>query len=534
MTTRLKRLLATLLVLSQGAQLAYSVGPAAASSNVDQAVEEGLKLNKQFKYKAAEPFFDQALKSDPKNVPALLGLSKVYRHQGKAKQSYTLINLAIKLEPNNGLCYLESAKLYHTMHSYKKAVNSAKKAVALVPNNAEAYYYLGWSQNLADDKDAVKNLRKAVQLDPKNASAWRILAYALWQQERLGEAKQCMQNAINLAPKNVQFRTELADILLSENKLKEATAVYNQMKKDFPRGAEAYLGLSEVAARQGHTKERGDLIRQATVIRPTSEQAWLKLAQFHLDERNFDEAVRCARIAVGFKPNNALNNRALAIALMNADKPQEAEKYLEKGVAFAKGLQERLCAQDLLVRLHFINNKNDRAMEMAKEQYRLLPDEYYAISAYAWALMCFKQYDEGFAVLKKGKKLFPEAFDLDKDYLGGLVSAGRYDQAKAQAKLMLTKKPNDSYIWICLMEIAKKTNNKKDAEIAMKHTNGLKLGSYDAMEMGFGGMSVGASDSSLPSLKQAIENNPASVDLIMNTRDPKAEQKTSSKKVQAK
>ena len=50
------------------------------------------------------------------------------------------------------------------------------------------------------------------------------------------------------------------------------------------------------------------------------------------------------------------------------------------------------------------------------------------------------------------------------------------------------------------------------------------------MEMGFGGLSLGADASSQKSLKQAVENNPASVDLIMNTRDPKAEKKLATPK----
>lgn len=495
-----------------------------------QALSQGEKLSKQYKYKEAEPFFSEALRSNPKSVSAMLGLSKVYRHLGKPSQSYSLVNAAISLEPNNALCYVESAKLFHALHRYPRAILACKKAVQLAPDNAEAYYYLGWCQDLMDDKDAAKNLRKAVQLDPKNQGAWRILAFALWQQNHREEAKQCLQAAIKLSPKTVQYQTELADFLFEENKLKEAAAIYNDIKKIAPKSPAPFLGLAAIAGKQGHAKEQGDLLRQATVVRPTSELAWLKLAQFHSDQRNFDESIRCARIALGFKPKSAQNNSALAICLLNADKPQEAEPYLQKSVVYATNLEERLRSQDLLVHLYFMNNKNDRAMELAKEMYRLAPNQYWSISAMAWALMCFKEYDKGFALLEKGKKLFPDDTDFDKDYLGGLVSAERYAQAKALGKKLLLKKPNDTYIWMCLMTVATKTHNKKDAEEAMKHTQGLKLSSYEAMEMGFGGLSIGADASSQESLKQAVESNPASVDLIMNTRDPKAEKTLSNMK----
>lgn len=522
-----------ILILSQTASVSLLIEKASAhpaNQESTTAVDQGEKLCKQFKYKEAEPYFSQALKSNPKNVAALLGMSKVYRHQGKANQSYSLIKAAMSIEPNNGLCYLESGKLFQKMHRYSKAIQDCKKAIELAPNNSEAYYYLGWTQDLLGDKEAVKSLSQAVQLDPKNDRAWRILAYALWRQNRHSEANKAMQSAIKLAPKNLQYQKELADILLAQDKFKEAAVVYNGMKTAFPKSAEPYIGLAEIAARQSNTKLQGELLRQATVIKPTSELAWLKLAQFYSDERKFDESIRCARIALGFRPNSALNNSALAIALINADKPQDAEPYLQKSIVFATDLQQKLRSQDLLVHVHFINNKNDRAMELAKEMYKQYPNEYWAISAMTWALMCFKKYDEGFALLQKGKKLYPSDQDFDKDHLAGLVSAERYDQAKALAKKILVKKPNDTHTWMCLMTVATKTHNKKDAEEAMKHTRGLKLSASEAMEVGFGGMTVGADESSQASLKQAIEDNPASVDLIMNTRDPKAEKKYANKK----
>ncbi|MDP3509323.1 MAG: tetratricopeptide repeat protein [Candidatus Melainabacteria bacterium] len=536
MNKRLNGSTAIALVLSQTISLCVLVDRAAAQAlprksgnqEYSEALSQGEKLCNQFKYKEAEPYFSQALKSNPRSVAALLGLSKVYRHQGKANQSYSLIKTAISIEPNNGLCYLESGKLFQKMQRYDRAIQDCKKAVGLAPNNSEAYYYLGWSQDLFGDKEAAKSLHKAVQLDPKNDRAWRLLAYALWRQDRYDEASQAMQSAIKLAPKNPQYQKELADILLAANKPKEAEAIYSGMKTTFPKNPVPYLGLAEIAFKQGNTKRQGELLRQATVIKPTSELAWLKLAQFYTEERRFDESIRCARIALGFKPKSAFNNNAMAIALINADKPQEAEPYLQKSVAFATDLQQKLRSQAVLVRLHFINNKNDRAMELAKEMYKQYPNEYWAISAKAWALMCFKKYDEGFALLQKGKKLYPKDQDLDQDYLAGLVSAERYDQAKALARKMLVKTPNDTSIWLHLMTVATKTHNKKDAEEAMKHTRGLKLSSYDAMEVGFGGMSVGADASSKESLKQAIEDNPANVDLIMNTRDPKAEKKSRS------
>lgn len=534
---RLNKLVTVTLLLSQlsGLTLDSEAAKAQAPANQEltQAIKQGDKLCEQFKYKAAEPLFSQVLKVNPKNVSALLGLSKVYRHQGKFNRSHSFIEAATAVEPNNALCYIEEAKLLQAVGRTSKAIQALQKALLLAPNNSEAYFYLGWYQELNREKGAEVNLRKAVEMKPTNDEAWRILAHALWRQKHKSEALRCMQKAINLAPKATEYQQELASFLVEDNKLKEAAAVYNGMKKSFPKGVAAYLGLAEIAALQKNTKEQEDQLRQATVIKPTSEEAWLKLAQFYCFEKKFDESLRCARIALGFNPKDSFNNRAVANVMIAADRPKEAESYLEKSVQFANNKQNKLRSQCMLVHLYFVNNKNERAMELAKKMYKASPTEFYAISAMAGALMRFKQYDEGFALLKKGKLLFPngfDGFDFEEDYLTGLVYAGRYEQAKTLAKQMLVKTPNDCQIWQCLMEVARKTNNKKEAEVAMKHLNGLKLTDYEAMEVGFGGISAGAADSALPLLKQAVETNPDSVDLIMNTRDPKAEKKISNKR----
>lgn len=259
MLPRLNTLAIVAVLLSQAVGSTLIIEGAAAQApskqELTQAIEQGEKLCNQFKYKEAEPLFSLALKSNPKEVSALLGLSRAYRHQGKFNQSHSLIEVATEIEPGNALCYIERAKLLQAVGRGSKAIQALQKAVAFEPNNSEAYFYLGWYQELSREKGADENLRKAVELKPTNDEAWRMLAHALWRQKRKSEALRCMQKAINLAPKTAEYQQELASFLLQDNKLEEAAAVYNGMKTTFPKGVAAYLGLAEIAAQQKNTKE---------------------------------------------------------------------------------------------------------------------------------------------------------------------------------------------------------------------------------------------------------------------------------------
>ncbi len=520
--------------------LSFSLTPTYAQNKGQTASEVALvaeaeKLCKVFKYKEAEPLFRQALAANEKCVPALLGLSRISRHQGKAQLSYACVKSAIQLEPGNAQCYLARAKIDQACHRYTSAIEACNKALSLAPNLAEAYYYLGWNQYLATNKNtdanvdknaeksAEKNLRRALQLDAKNDGALRILSHLLWRENRYAEACLVLQGAIKTFPTRVSYRIDLANIYLAQGKTAQAKLVYNEIKKNFPKIVEPYLGLATIARAEGHLPQQEALLKQATVVKPTSELAWLELAEYYCLERKMDESLRCARIAYGFNPRSATNNSALAIALMNADKPKEAEPYLQKSAELARSAEQKLKIQGILVRLDFLISKNDQAMALAKQMYQQSPGDVTAMSTMAWALMCFKKYDEGFALLKQAKKQFPDQEDIDLDYLAGLYSAERYSEAKILARQLAAKNPNKSEPWLCLMEIARKTNNKKDAEEAMKHLEGLKLTASEAMEVGFDGLNVGAGNKSLPSLKKALDSSPESADLLLNTRDPKKE-----------
>ncbi len=532
MSTRATRIVKIKLTAVLLLALSLHLSPAQAQNKIGAAdaksaslVAEGEKLCKAFKYKEAEPLFRQALQTNEKSVPALLGLGKVYRRQGKAQLSYAYVKSATQLEPGNVQCYLARAKTDQACHQYAAAAEACSKAITLAPNLAEAYYYLGLNQYLSANRgvaaSAEKNLRRALQIDAKTDGANRILSHLLWRQKRYGEAAQILENAIKASPTSLWYRTDLANIYLAQNKTAPAKTVYNEIKKNFPKSVEPYLGLAKIAGAEGRFSEQEALLKQATVVRPTSEQAWLELAEYYCAERKMEESLRCARIAYGFNSRSATNSSALAIALINADKPKEAEPYLKKSAELAQSPEQKLKIQGILVRLNFLISKNEQAMALAKEMYSQAPDNVTAMSALAWALMCFKKYDQGFALLKEAKKAFPDEVDLDLDYLAGLYSADRFNEAKVLARQLLAKNPKKTAPWLCLMEIARKTHNKKEAEEALKHLETLKLSASESMEVGFDGLNAGAGNKSLPSLKKALEGSPESADLLLNTRDPK-------------
>ena len=492
-------------------------------------ISQGDNFYHKYQLKQAEALYRQALQIDPKSVPALLGLSGIYRHLGQAKVSNSYIEIASKIEPNNPKCYIASAKLFEKLQNKEQAIRAYKKVVALSPNDSQAYTSLGWEQVDVNPVEAEASLRKAIKLDPKSAAAYRILAYALSNQNKQQQAVQAIQTTIALAPKAQFYRNDLALLYIRAGNRKAAREVYKEMRVKSPKNVEPLLRLAEMAAADNNSREQEQYLLEATTVKSTNDTAWRELAINYARQRNLPKALKCARIAQGFKPNNSRNNLILCACLMQSDKIAEAERYAQKAVDTANDLDSRLECQVVQVHLRFMAGKNDEAMAEAKEMYKKYPQEMSAMRAMAWALMCFKRYDEGFAILKQAMIKFPEVENLPNDYMEGLFSAERFPEAKRLAQQQLKKHPNDGETWFLLLEIAKKTKNKKDAAEALKHLNAMNLSADESMEVGFDSINAGMGTKSLPSLKQALERSPESADIILNTRDP-FEGKTGPKK----
>jgi tetratricopeptide (TPR) repeat protein len=488
---------------------------------VKALVAQGHGLCQRKLYEQAEPVFRKALLVDAKSVPALLGLAEIYKHQGKPDKSFNCLETAVRLEPQNADCYIEEAKFFQSIDRPSAAIEASKKALAIAPNNAEAYYRLGFYQRLGGDNQAEKNLKHALQLDPRHDSACRQLAYLCWDQKRYGEARSCFQSAIKLAPDNQGYYKDLAALLKAEGKKKEARAVCVAMEKTFPKSSSPYLGLADMAQADGNRKEQEEFLRQATLVQPTSSTAWRLLAIFYSMDKKFPESMKCARIAYGFKPREVKNASVLAVCLMESDKPKEAEGYWQKTVELAQPGEEKRWYQGALARVQLILGKNEEALGLARLIYKQAPDEPRSITTLAFVLTGLKHYDEALALLKQAKAKRPGDGSFDYEYLQALMSAGRYEQARSLAKQVLTQYARNGVAWSCLMDIARKTHNKKEADEAMKHLNGVKFSADESMEFGFSGITLGQGNNALPALKKALEASPESADIILNARDPK-------------
>ena len=84
----------------------------------------------------AETKYLRALKTEPKNVKAILGLARTYDEQGNSQQAITIYQQAIKLHPKNAMVYNDMGLCYGRRREFAPAQQMLQKAVEMEPGKA--------------------------------------------------------------------------------------------------------------------------------------------------------------------------------------------------------------------------------------------------------------------------------------------------------------------------------------------------------------------------------------------------------------
>src|SRR5215212_9148435 len=128
---------------------------------------------------AALADYDEAIKLDPKNAPALTNRGTAHSEKGETDAALADFNAALKLNPRFASAYFNRANVYAAKGEADRAIADYTASIKLNSRNVNAYIargalYLagGASANARDD------MRRAAQLERKNAYAvlWQDIA----------------------------------------------------------------------------------------------------------------------------------------------------------------------------------------------------------------------------------------------------------------------------------------------------------------------------------------------------------------------
>jgi tetratricopeptide (TPR) repeat protein len=247
------------------------------------AVNQALAALQRGEPQRAERLLQDALKTSPKELDALITLGAIYGQQGR----------------------------------FQDAAAQFERAAQAHPDSADAHYNLGLAlAHLGSRERALDGYRAALVANPRHLNAHNNLAAELMMLERWDEAQTCLTRALAIAPGNPQLLSKLGVALKESGRLDEAIDTLREAARIQPNdpAIRANLGL---ALRHAHRLD--DAIasfRQALAFDPRFAGHHNHLGLALSEVGQLDAAVESLRRALTLDPNSAEFRENLGLILL--------------------------------------------------------------------------------------------------------------------------------------------------------------------------------------------------------------------------
>ncbi len=173
--------------------------PVAESNPVDAILGKANEAFGAKHFPEAAALFEDALRADPKNTSALVGLGYSREREQKYAEAETALKKCLLLEPNNETAAYHLGITYFKQERWNDALATFEKSLTLNPKNARGRHYLGIiSTKLNFIERAEREFKTALAIDPAYGEAHFNLAvlYATWDPPQWDKARSEYEQAL--------------------------------------------------------------------------------------------------------------------------------------------------------------------------------------------------------------------------------------------------------------------------------------------------------------------------------------------------
>jgi len=168
-------------------------------SALDKLLNQANEAFAAQKFAEAAGLFEEALRAEPQNTAALIGLGYARQRENKLDEAVAALKKCLAVEPDNELAAFHLGVTHFKQQKWQDAMASFEKGLVKNARNARARHYLGiisTKLNLPDR--AEREFKTALAIDPAYGEAHFNLAvlYATWDPPRWDQARSEYQEAL--------------------------------------------------------------------------------------------------------------------------------------------------------------------------------------------------------------------------------------------------------------------------------------------------------------------------------------------------
>ncbi len=168
-------------------------------SALDKLLNQANEAFAAQKFAEAAGLFEEALRAEPQNSAALIGLGYARQRENKLDEAVAALKKCLAVDPDNELAAFHLGVTHFKQQNWQDAMASFEKGLVKNARNARARHYLGiisTKLNLPDR--AEREFKTALAIDPAYGEAHFNLAvlYATWDPPRWDQARSEYQEAL--------------------------------------------------------------------------------------------------------------------------------------------------------------------------------------------------------------------------------------------------------------------------------------------------------------------------------------------------
>lgn len=332
-----------------------------------------LVLSRAARAKADLEQVDRALaRADRGSAQYHLASANLLLRRGDAGAAAAALQRAQALEPKSAQVRMARAAYHLWLNQRDQAGAEFKAAAELAPTRSnEKIRYAEFLAESGKVAEARTLLEEITQKAPDYLPAWRGLAYLALAEKKTDAAKTALEKIFSRDPGNYEGRLTQAQLLLAQNDGAKAVEELVALEKQYPAMADDKLLLGQAYLQLGDPVKARSALRSAVTQNPDHQEAVMLLARLNLaaGEPNataqamgewlthhptsvpaqmlfldamramgrLEEAVESIRKQVAAAPERVELHRLLGLVLLQAQKPDEARKSLERSLELTPG-----------------------------------------------------------------------------------------------------------------------------------------------------------------------------------------------------
>jgi len=329
--------------------------------------QQGLTSLAIGKVDQAEQAFQESLRRDPSDLPALVGLAEIALRRNEPNKAADHLRKALGKAPQNAGVQTAWARYLYTQRRFPEAEQAIRKAIQLDPKAVAPKVDLGdiLYRALRRPKEAVKAYEEALALDPKHAGAHYALGLALAGSGELARAQAELEASARLAPTNPLPPLALGGLHVALGQTARALDLFAEALKVEPKFFAAHLARGDVFLAAGDRDKALTEFGKAAELAPHLGLAQVKLGMTWQAKGRAAEAEKAYLNAIALDPGQAVGFNNLAwLAAERKGNLDQALKWAQRATKLAP---KQAQFQDTLGWVYRARGELGRALTVLRE-----------------------------------------------------------------------------------------------------------------------------------------------------------------------